>query len=92
MSRERVLAGFRPARLQLLGTTAHRPSGEPSRLVALDIASRRVPSDHPLIEHAVSRLEQQQEPDGRWPSEDRSARDVHTTLEAMRVLRLCHRI
>jgi squalene cyclase len=48
-----------------------------------------VPSDHPLIEQAASRLEQQQEQDGRWPSEDGSARDVHTTLEAMRVLRLC---
>lgn len=50
-----------------------------------------VPADHPLIAQAASRLEQQQEQDGRWPSEDGSARDVHTTLEAMRVLRLCRR-
>jgi len=50
-----------------------------------------VPSDHPLLEHAASRLGQQQEQDGRWPSEDGPARDVHTTLEAMRVLRFCSR-
>ncbi|GHO61348.1 hypothetical protein KSC_002400 [Ktedonobacter sp. SOSP1-52] len=51
-----------------------------------------MPFDHCVIEHAVSRSEQQQEPDGRWSSEDGSARDIHTTLEAMRVLRLCQRI
>ncbi len=50
-----------------------------------------LPANHPLIEQAASRLEQRQEQDGRWPSEDGSARDVHTTLEAMRVLRLCSR-
>jgi hypothetical protein len=49
-------------------------------------------ADHPLIQEAASRLEQQQEPDGRWASEDGPSRDVHTTLEAMRVLRLCHRL
>ena len=46
---------------------------------------------HPLIEQAASRLEQSQEADGRWPIDDGSVRDVHATLEAMRVLRLCGR-
>jgi hypothetical protein len=47
--------------------------------------------DHPLLEHAASRLEQLQEPDGRWSSEDGPARDVHTTLEALRTFHLCRR-
>jgi len=51
-----------------------------------------LPADHLLIEDAASRLEQQQGSDGRWASEDGPARDVHTTLEAVRVLRLCHRL
>lgn len=51
-----------------------------------------VPADHLLIEGAAERLAWQQEPDGRWASEDGPARDVHTTLEAMRVLHLCHRL
>lgn len=39
-----------------------------------------------LVEQAL------QEPDGRWSSEDGPQRDVHTTLEALRVLDLCHRL
>ena len=50
-----------------------------------------LPLHHPLIEQAAARLEQSQEEDGRWSSEDGAARDVHATLEAMRVLRLCGR-
>jgi len=49
------------------------------------------PTDHALVEQAAFRLEALQEPDGRWSSEDRSTRDVHTTVEALRVLTLCHR-
>ena len=45
--------------------------------------------DHPLLEEAAFRLEQQQEPDGRWSSEDGPAQDVHTTVEALRTLHLC---
>ena len=30
-------------------------------------------------------------PDGRWSSEDGPTQDVHTTVEALRVLTLCHR-
>ncbi|PWT75201.1 MAG: squalene--hopene cyclase [Chloroflexi bacterium] len=51
-----------------------------------------VPSDHPLIEAVASRLLALQEPDGRWPSEDGPQRDVHATLEALRVLDLCHQL
>lgn len=47
-------------------------------------------NDH-LIGQAASLLEQSQEQDGRWPSEDGSGRDVHATLEALRALRLCGR-
>lgn len=50
-----------------------------------------VPSAHPLVARAASLLDQQQEADGHWASEDGPARDVHVTLEAMRVLHLCHR-
>ena len=32
-----------------------------------------------------------QSPDGRWPSEDGPERDAHSTLEALRALRLCGR-
>jgi hypothetical protein len=32
------------------------------------------------------------EPDGRWSSQDGPQRDVHTTMEALRVLALCHRL
>lgn len=45
--------------------------------------------DHPLIEEAVTRIRNQQCADGRWESEDGPDFDVHTTLEAMRVIRLC---
>jgi hypothetical protein len=44
-----------------------------------------------IIKQAASLLEQQQEQDGRWASEDGSERDVHVTLEALHVLRLCNR-
>lgn len=44
-----------------------------------------------IIKQAASLLEQQQEQDGRWPSEDGPERDVHATLEALHVLRLSNR-
>ena len=44
-----------------------------------------------IIRQAVSLLEQLQEQDGRWTSEDGPERDVHATLEALHVLRLCGR-
>jgi hypothetical protein len=44
-----------------------------------------------IIEQAASLLEQLQEQDGRWMSEDGPERDVHATLEALHVLRLCGR-
>jgi hypothetical protein len=51
-----------------------------------------VPSDHRLVEAAATRLLALQESDGRWSSEDGPQRDVHTTLEALRVLDLCQRL
>jgi len=44
-----------------------------------------------IIRQAVSLLEQHQEQDGRWASEDGSERDVHATLEVLHILRLCNR-
>jgi hypothetical protein len=51
-----------------------------------------LPAHHPLLAGAASQLEQDQQDDGRWCSEDGPVRDAHTTLEALRVLRLCGRI
>ncbi len=50
-----------------------------------------VPSSHPLVDAAASLLELCQQGDGRWASEDGPDYDVHSTLEAMRALRLCGR-
>ncbi len=53
-------------------------------LTSLDLAG--LPPDDPLRRAALARLADLQAPDGRWPSEDGPWRDVHTTLEALRVL------
>lgn len=45
-----------------------------------------VPGQHPLLADAATALARQQQPDGRWVSEDGPERDVHTTLEALRAL------
>ncbi len=50
-----------------------------------------VPASHRLVDTAACLLERCQQEDGRWPSEDGPDRDVHSTLEAMRALRLCGR-
>jgi hypothetical protein len=50
-----------------------------------------VPATDALLAAAAGRLAATQAPDGRWPSEDGPARDTHTTLEALRALRLCGR-
>jgi hypothetical protein len=50
-----------------------------------------VPAEHSLIQRASSLLMKQQKQDGRWLSEDGPERDVHATLESLRVLRICHR-
>lgn len=42
-----------------------------------------LPIDHPLLEQATDRLGAEQQPDGRWLSEDGPERDVHATLEAL---------
>lgn len=47
------------------------------------------PPDYPLVDKAASLLEQSQQDDGRWPSEDGPGQDVHSTLEALRALWLC---
>ena len=51
------------------------------------LLSAGVPSDASLIKKAAHRLEQQQQDDGRWLSADGPGKDVHVTLEALRVLR-----
>ncbi len=50
-----------------------------------------VPPTHPLVERAASILEDCQTQDGHWQSEDGPEWDVHTTIEALRVLRFCGR-
>jgi hypothetical protein len=45
-----------------------------------------VPADRPLVKQARARLEAEQQPDGRWVSEDGPGRDVHATLEALQAL------
>lgn len=44
--------------------------------------------DHEAIQRAVQFLCSRQRPDGGWTSEDGFAADAHTTLEALRALRL----
>ena len=51
------------------------------------LAASGVPAHHPTVRSAVQRLGPLQQPDGRWSSDDGPARDVHTTLEALRALR-----
>jgi hypothetical protein len=48
-----------------------------------------VPTTDALLVAAAGRLAAAQAPDGRWPSEDGPERDAHSTLEALRALRLC---
>ena len=43
-------------------------------------------SDDTLIREGLDRLKEVQRPDGEWPSDDGEGFDVHTTLEAIRVL------
>jgi hypothetical protein len=57
--------------------------------LVLTLAIAGVPGYHPLIAQAVRILEGSQTPDGRWQSEDGPERDVHTTLEALRAIRIC---
>ncbi|WP_067625480.1 prenyltransferase/squalene oxidase repeat-containing protein [Alicyclobacillus acidiphilus] len=45
-----------------------------------------VSPDHQLISNAKTKLEQLQEEDGHWASEDGEWRDVHTTLECIRAM------
>lgn len=42
-------------------------------------------SNFPLVVEARARLDDLQETDGRWSSEDGEWQDVHTTLESLRV-------
>lgn len=62
-----------------------------SWLITTVCAAEGTPN-HPLINKAASLLEQSQQDDGRWPSEDGSTYDVHATLEALRALWLCGRV
>jgi hypothetical protein len=50
-----------------------------------------VPATDALLVAAAERLAAAQGADGRWPSEDGPERDAHSTLEALRALRLCGR-
>jgi hypothetical protein len=63
-------------------------SQEVERLAASNLAwlittlgAAGVASSHPLVVEAASLLEQNQQEDGRWQSEDGAGQDVHATLE-----------
>jgi hypothetical protein len=56
-------------------------------LITLIVAG--VSTNHSLVGNAVDLLEKSQNEDGRWPSEDGPQYDVHSTLEALRALKLC---
>jgi hypothetical protein len=50
-----------------------------------------VPPDNSLVNTAASLLEQSQQDDGRWLSEDGPTQEVHATVEALRALGICGR-
>jgi len=54
-------------------------------LVSLAVVG--VPRGYPFVARAVTRLQSLQRADGAWPGDDGPARDVHTTLEALRAIR-----
>jgi len=56
------------------------------------LCAAEVPISHHLVIKAVSLLEQSQQDDGYWESEDGSSQNVHSTLEAIRALSLCGRV
>jgi hypothetical protein len=62
-----------------------------SWLITTVCAAGVIPN-HPLVNKAASLLEQSQLDDGRWPSEDSSPQEIHSTLEALRALWLCGRV
>jgi hypothetical protein len=82
---ERVLAAL-PGRLDEM-TPASRLSWLITCLRTVDVSV-----DHPAIMKALSLLDASQRADGGWTSEDGTAADVYTTLEALRALRLCGRL
>lgn len=47
-----------------------------------------LPSNHPLLQAAVARLESRQQADGRWQDEDGAAQEATITLEAVCALHL----
>ncbi|HZR44131.1 MAG TPA: prenyltransferase/squalene oxidase repeat-containing protein [Ktedonobacteraceae bacterium] len=51
-----------------------------------------VPITHPLINRAAGLLAERQNANGCWPSEDGPDWNVHTTLEALRALRICQKL
>jgi hypothetical protein len=59
-------------------------------LTTLFAGGRRI--EHPLVDQALNILEQSQQDDGRWVSEDGPSQDVHTTLEALRALCMSGRV
>jgi len=59
--------------------------------LAITLRLAGLPENHPLLSKAISLLVGQQGEDGRWPSEDGTTFDVHSTLEALRALQLCGR-
>jgi hypothetical protein len=59
-------------------------------LTTLFAGGRRIA--HPLVDQALDILEQSQQEDGRWVSEDVPDQDVHTTLEALRALCMSGRV
>jgi hypothetical protein len=79
---ERVLSAL-PGRLD-----ESTPASSLSWLITC-LRAVNVPADYLAVSKALSLLEACQRTDGGWTSEDGSTADVHTTLEALRAVRLC---
>ncbi len=56
------------------------------------LCAAEVPTSHYLVSEAASLLEQSQQDNEYWESEDGTSQNVHSTLEAMRALSLCGRV
>jgi hypothetical protein len=80
-----LLGKNRPAQTILTHLLGRLPGLNASSLawMVTTLCDAGLPATHELIQKGLAKLNQQQQPEGRWSSEDGPARDVHATLEAL---------